>query len=309
MNEGNNLIGIDAGDLAQPATTLVEKIFEAIGVWYEPTRLVKEAEARAHVALIEFNSKSTLSELQRRSLANFVKKEEKRQRNIDSIISNAISSLEPDSQPQNIEDDWLGQFFKLCDHVSDEGMQKVWGDILARKAENPGSYSKKTLSILALLESNQAEMFVKLCSAAIQVEDIADTMIYEFNDELCNSIGISLSNVLVLQYLGLVTYSPYGLNVAVDVNHEKVSIDNKFYLEIHANYFNKKLKIYSPFSLDSSGKIEAPRLQIGKVNLTIAGREILSICNPLPHELFLPRFEAELAKSGMLVKPWDQNPS
>lgn len=43
MTNDNSLISL--GDLTKPASVLIEKISDAIGVLYEPRRIIKKAEA------------------------------------------------------------------------------------------------------------------------------------------------------------------------------------------------------------------------------------------------------------------------
>ena len=50
MTDVNSIINL--GDLAKPATSLIEKISDAAGVLYEPARIRKKAEAEADAEII-----------------------------------------------------------------------------------------------------------------------------------------------------------------------------------------------------------------------------------------------------------------
>jgi Protein of unknown function (DUF2806) len=58
-----------------------------------------------------------------------------------------------------MEDDWIANFFEKCRIVSDADMQILWSKVLAGEANEPGSYSKRTLAILSLLTKEEAELF------------------------------------------------------------------------------------------------------------------------------------------------------
>ena len=51
MSEGNSTVSL--GDLAKPATVLIEKVSNAVGVLYEPRRIKKKAEAEAEAEKIK----------------------------------------------------------------------------------------------------------------------------------------------------------------------------------------------------------------------------------------------------------------
>ena len=75
--------------------------------------------------------------------------EEKRQRNIESVVRSAADQLgDKEVQDQDIDHDWTAAFFSSVQDVSSEQMRQVWGRILAGEAENAGQISIQTLSIL-----------------------------------------------------------------------------------------------------------------------------------------------------------------
>jgi hypothetical protein len=50
LSDGNSLVSLgNIGDLSKPATVLVEKICNAVGVVYEPTRIKRKARAELEV--------------------------------------------------------------------------------------------------------------------------------------------------------------------------------------------------------------------------------------------------------------------
>ena len=115
MGEGNSLINL--GDLSKPATVLIEKISDAIGVVYEPHQIKRIAKAEVEAEKIKTLGKIEINAVQQRALVRFVNEEKRKQINIENIIKEAIPSLNLDSEPQNIEDDWIANFFEKRDAV------------------------------------------------------------------------------------------------------------------------------------------------------------------------------------------------
>lgn len=96
-------------------------------------------------------------------MLRFLEEEAKRQLNIEKITRAALPYLEEKSSPENVEDDWITSFFDKCRIVSDEKMQALWSRVLAGEANNPSAFSKHTVNLLADLDKNDAEAFVRLC--------------------------------------------------------------------------------------------------------------------------------------------------
>lgn len=153
------IIGIDLGKVAEPATRLVEKIAEGIGGWTRPWQIKRVAQAEAVALKIEAEARIEISELEQRALRRFVAEEGGKQKNMEAITENAFPQLLDSADPSKIDNDWIASFFEKCRIVSDAEMQILWSKILAGEANEPGSYSKRTVSLLASLSTQEAEMF------------------------------------------------------------------------------------------------------------------------------------------------------
>lgn len=96
--------------------------------------------------------------------------EEKRQRNISAIVSQAAAELTADEvEDHETNHDWTARFFNDAQDVSSEEMQVLWAKVLAGEVERPGSTSLRTLGVLKDLDRDAAVVFGKLCSAAVSI--------------------------------------------------------------------------------------------------------------------------------------------
>ena len=154
------------GDFGPAANTLINKISDAVGGYFKPYQLKRVAAAEAEAAIIRAQGDIDVTELQRRAVARFVGEEAKRQQNMEQIIAEAIPLLEEGTRSQEIEDDWVANFFDKCRIVSDHQMQALWARILAGEANSPGSYSKRTVNLLGSLDTTDATLFTSLCRFA-----------------------------------------------------------------------------------------------------------------------------------------------
>lgn len=203
-----NVSLVDIGKLSKPATVLVEKISSAIGIVYEPRRIkqkaIAEAEASKTKALIDLE----IQDIQKRALNRLVTEEIKKQENIESITEKSFSSLEEHATPEDIEDDWLSNFFDKCKLISDNEMQTLWAQILAGESNTPGTFSKRTIEFISTLDKSDAllfDNFLKYCwfIAGYQplIIDYIDNKIYKNNN-------MSFSNLMHLDEIGLISFKP-----------------------------------------------------------------------------------------------------
>lgn len=103
MSEGNPLINF--GDLTKPATVLVEKIADAVGVFYQPYQMKRLAKAEVEIDKIKTLAKLELTEIEQRAMKRFVAEETIKQQNVENIIEKALPELKEDAKPEDIEND------------------------------------------------------------------------------------------------------------------------------------------------------------------------------------------------------------
>ena len=103
-----------------------------------------DAETRLEVAKIE----KEIEEVQNNNRANILEKAQKYTKN--------------DTNCSDIDSVWLMNFFDECKNINDEQMQEIFASILAGEMDHPGTFSLRTLGVLKMLESKEAESFSKL---------------------------------------------------------------------------------------------------------------------------------------------------
>jgi len=110
---------VKADELTKPATVLIKKISDAVGGIFRPYQIVRVAKAEAEADRIQASSQIQITDLHRRAMHRFLEEEAKKQTNIEDITRKALPLLNEESAPQNVEDDWITNFFDKSRIVSD----------------------------------------------------------------------------------------------------------------------------------------------------------------------------------------------
>ena len=265
----NNLINLgNVGNLTKSADTLVKKISNAVGEFFEPRQIIRVAEAKAEAAKIEAQSEIEITDLHRRAARRWIGEEAQRQRNMESITAKALPQLNETATPSSVEDDWIVNFFEKSRIVSDNEMQELWSRVLAGEANDPGTYSKRTVNFLSDLDKGEAALFTKFCGFAWVIGDLVP-LVFNVQAEIYKKHGINFGALQHLDSIGLVKFEPV-------TGFLRQGLPKRFTV----NYYGRPLSLEMSKDADNS-------LKIGETLLTRTGNELAPICGSKPVEGFL----------------------
>jgi len=250
---------INIGELSKPATILIEKISDAVGGIFKPYQIVRVAKAEVAAEQMRAESQIQISDLQRRAMHRFLEEEAKKQSNIEGITQQALPHLEEKSSPENIEDDWITNFFDKCRIISDLEMQSLWSHVLASEANSPGAFSKRTVNLLADLDKKDAELFCRLCGFGWMIGNVVP-LIFDVKADIYNQQGINFSTISHLESLGLVQFNSLS-------GFSRLGLPKQF----NVFYYGRSVELSFPKDVDNE-------LNLGNVLLTRAGQELAPIC-------------------------------
>ena len=154
---------IDLSNLSEPATTLIKKVSNAAGVLFEPRQVRRIAKAKADAAFLNAKTQIRITDLHRRAARRWIEEEAQHQENMEELTARAVPELTEGADPGAMDNDWIANFFGKSRIVSDSEMQQLWARILAGEANSPGSYSKRTVNLLADLDKVDTTLFSALC--------------------------------------------------------------------------------------------------------------------------------------------------
>ena len=279
MTDGNSLINL--GEISKPATVLIEKVSDALGGYFKPYQIKRVAKAEAEAAIIKAKNQIEITSLEQRAVQRFVSEEAKKQENIEAITSKALPDLNEDSDPEDIEDDWIVNFFDKCRLISNEDMQNLWSKVLSGEANSPGRYSKRTVNFLSSLDKSDAELFKNLCGFAWQIGDIVPIVLNTDND-IYQKKGVNFTSLKHLDEIGLITFNNL-------TGFKKIG-------------FTKKARVlyYGTFIDLEFPKDKENELPVGKVMFSKIGQELAAICGSKPVEDFIEYILEEWVEKNII---------
>jgi hypothetical protein len=258
---------MNIGDLTKPVTTLIEKVSDFTGAALLPYQIKRVASAEIEVKKLQAIADLEISEIQQRGLVRLLKEEGRNQENIENIVVGALPEIKENAKPEEIEDDWLVNFFDKAKRFSDVEMQSLWSKILAGEANKVGSFSKRTIEIVSALDKEDAHLFTKLCSYIWKIGENDIPLIYHSSllepredTEIYEDNGLDYDNLIHLDAIGLIKFQ--GLNTLA------VNLDSK--IEV-CSYFESQVFV-------ESIKEDNSHIKIGNVVLTKTGEQLAPIC-------------------------------
>lgn len=276
MGDGNSIINL--GDLAKPEAVLIEKVFCAVGVLYEPRRIRKKAEADKIKALAGIE----LTEIEQRGIERLVQQEARKQENIESITAQAANQLPPNANTEALEEDWIAHFFDKFEKVSNEEVQPLWSRRLAGEATTPGTYSKRTVDFVATMDRKDAKLFTKFCQFTWMIGE-PTPLVFDVNDDVYTKNGINFTSLKHLDSIGLISfestsgYKRYGYGARTAIF-----------------YFGQPTLIEFPKEKDNE-------IELGKTLFTQAGKELVNICGARRNQEFYEYAIGKLIQKDIML--------
>lgn len=248
MKESKSFMEItDITGLSKPLKKLIEVVSQGVGAITKPYLIKKNADAKAYeikvisaairenqdeLGKIDFNDQKIklssidvpgikeVDSLQDRTENRLNYKEQKRQRNIESITAKAAENLESESNvsDEEVDEDWTTRFFSYAEDISNNEMQEIWARILAGEVKKPKSFSLRTLDTLRNLSKEDAEVFMKF--ARLAIEGNSTSFIINFKNEklLEEKYDLKFKDRLLLEELGFLTANDLEYTVGATQN-------------------------------------------------------------------------------------------
>lgn len=280
MTENSNLVNL--GELSKPATVLIERIADAIGGVFRPWQIIRIAQAEAHAAKIKGIADIEVSEMQQRAIQRFIFEEGRKQENIEQITAKALPVIEDEAKPNEIDEDWITNFFDKARLISDDEIQLIWAKVLAGEANSPGRFSKRTVSFLSSLDKSDAILFQTVCGYGWDFGNVFP-LVYDIKDDIYKMKGITFGALTHLNEIGLLSFDSLA-GFLIDEMDTKNKAAYYGY-EIECEFINTRQK----------------KLEIGHVLLSKVGQELAPICGSKPVTGFFDYIVKHWAEKSNIV--------
>ncbi len=283
----------------------------------------RRAESEARVKLIDTaavqiaNQMQTDPEYARVAVQKYGKRILREQVNLDLICKEAANDIRDTSHsvgqsaqeepPNLIDDDWLNAFEVEARLKSTAEMQAYFGRVLSGEIIRPGSFSTRTVRILASLDQETAGHFARLCSMCISTspEDVRVVSLEgSAAENTLQEYGLSFATLNLLNEHGL---------VISDYNSWKKFLPC---IEVRVNGAEKQ-GICMPlifrgrhFTLEQTSRASFGKvIKMYGVALTMSGRELSKIVKVEPVDNYSQELARYFQQRGLrMVEGGDGNP-
>ncbi len=284
MNEVINFEG-----LGEVIVNLTNKLADGIG-WIANKETSKKIAVNTYIKEIQEKDYDPVTKA---ALISNAKRIIRGYSNQNDIVEIAMQSLQSDAKPENVEDDWLVQFMDKAKFVSSQEFQWIWGKILARECNKPGSIPFALLYTLEKMDKEDAEAFTALCRISVHLkEEYAPVIIYTKLAKYKSLIEIDFDKLVCLNALGLIE-----MNMGF--------LSTEYVLEVETfpatvQYFEKEYEFF-----------EEQQIPIGNVIFTKVGQALCQSIDVDKIEGFweaycLPYFEESKKDNGNTLETENQ---
>jgi hypothetical protein len=275
----------------------------------------KRAETQARVKLINVSARQIAKQMEtnpeyaRAAVAKFAHKIIRERVNIDQVCAFAAEELKseplvtgsdtvPEAPP--ISEDWLNAFETEGAQISSEQMQRMFGKILAGEIRKPGSYSIKTIKLMAQVDNRAAALFSVLCSLSVSARvpnQILDARVVSFGGNAGYNIlapyGLGFDGLNILQEYGLIT-----AEIHTSMNYEPAILRKDDTGSTFMIYRNEPWVLIP--KVDTTAN---PKLELDGVAFTLVGRELLPIVDIIPNEQYTAALIGFFNQRGITMAP------
>jgi Protein of unknown function (DUF2806) len=284
-------------DLGPAAQALVEKIAAGLGRIYEPLAAIIQAHADVQIAKIKVKGEVEIEDVRRRAIERLAAEETKKQQNLEAVYGKTFQLLEPSLDAATIgqmDEDWIVFHSEKARLVSDEEMQTLWARVMASEAAGPGSFSKRALEILGVLEKEEAHLFTSVCRFMVRDDSEPSPAIFHTKEApagiatIYSDQRVNFDMLRHLTTIGLLEFTSPFLT------------DNVGYYDaptVELEYFGDRRTFRISKTHPSNGKYY---INYGMVGLSKVGQQLARIAGPEPVPGFFDFLEARLANEGIL---------
>jgi len=151
------------------------KFFDLIKSFYSPKLKLRQAEAdavyvrtqadaEAYAVLRHAQAEVAANELKAQAAFRLTQTWVRQQENINATVEEAQKYLPSQTPTDDVDPDWVTRFFEGCQDISSPQMQTLFAKLLAGEFARPGTISRKTITLLRDMSTDNANLFRRVAS-------------------------------------------------------------------------------------------------------------------------------------------------
>jgi hypothetical protein len=150
------------------ANELMKLLRDAAGLYIEPSKIRRNARAKADEMAINTEAEIQRAENLQRARHRLEYLEMRREQNLRRIAELTFEGKPPHGVLT--DEDWTVRFIEASKDTSDERIQELWAKLLRGEMEHPGSCSKRTLRLVEGLSHEEALLIQSACRRVCLLE-------------------------------------------------------------------------------------------------------------------------------------------
>lgn len=140
---------------------IIEKFSKACCYFDDPHEIKKLLNNELQVVISQISNDDKISYANKLNfLANAL--DARKAKNMVDVVKLALPYINQTANPQELDDDWVTDYFDKVSKIQTEDLKFIWCKILAEEINNPNSVSKRLLHNLFLMSRGSAEKFLNL---------------------------------------------------------------------------------------------------------------------------------------------------
>lgn len=228
-------------------------------------------------------------------VADYVEKRDRRARVLELAAREIMQAPASTDAESSVDDDWMAFFKGKVDHLGTDEAKLFFGKVLAGEIKQPGSFSKRSVSILAEMGPRVGQLFDALCNISSVVSarhvrvvtlglgDVGENSLQEF--------GLPFEALNHLIEAGLI-FSEY--NTFVDMPHAAVGRP----FDLGGDFYRLHVSEAGKAELDTAEKRAAALAAVPGVTLSAAGRELRAIVAKRTVRAYVEKLATSFAEIG-----------
>jgi uncharacterized protein DUF2806 len=228
-------------------------------------------------------------------VADYVEKRDRRARVLELAAHEIMQPSASVDADKFLDDDWMAFFKSKVDHLAADESKLYFAKVLAGEIKRPGSFSKRSLNILAEMGPRVGHLFDALCNISTVVStrhvrvmtlglgDVGENSLQEF--------GLPFEDLNHLIEAGLI-FSEY--NTFVDMPHAALG----YPFELGGDFYCLHVSEARQAELDTPDKRAAALGAVPGVTLSAAGSELRAIVAKRTVHAYVEKLAGGFAEIG-----------
>jgi hypothetical protein len=228
-------------------------------------------------------------------VADYIEKRNRRTRVLE-IAAQEIT-LGPPSPDANalLDDDWLAFFKGKVDQLGTEEAKLLFGKVLAGEIKQPGSFSKRSVGILAEMGPVVGRLFDSLCNISIVISKqhvrVATLGVGDVGENSLEEFGLPFEALNHLIEAGLI-FSEYDTFIGMPL----AAVGQPF--DLGGTYYRLQVTETKKTELDTDEKRTAALAAVPGVTLSATGRELRAIVAKKTVHAYVEKLARGFAERG-----------